>query len=178
MNHHHIKVVDVIVIWLLLIVVAGVGIYLVENDVSFTGSFLRSFNLIEDPLSTKGFIVADVRAEGRNIIFREKCKEIVTSTTADRAYALHLLYQGKVFVRPTTYDLIRDMMEEFGAEVKVLKIFRLREGMYVADVVVEHNNRLIKFDARPSDAIALAFKDKKPIYVEEQAFLDDGTNIC
>ena len=176
MSHH--KIVDVIVIWLLVIMVLGVGVYLVKNDMSFTGSFARTFDLVEDPLSTEGFEVANVRAEGKHIKYTAGCKELSTSTTAERAYALHLLYQDRVMVRPTTYDLVRDMISEFGAEVKVLKIFKLREGIYAADLILQQGDKIIKFDTRPSDALAVAVKEKKPIYVESRLLEEDGINIC
>ncbi|MDP4012480.1 MAG: DUF151 domain-containing protein [Candidatus Nanoarchaeia archaeon] len=178
MSHHHIKALDIIVIWLLVIIVLGVGAYLVKNDLSFVGSFARSFDLTEDPFSTDGYVAAMVMVEGKIIKFRYQCKELETSTTAERAYSLHLLYQDRVLVRPTVYNLMYDITDHFEIKTKMIKIFRLREGIYGSDLIVEKDNKILRLDSRPSDALTLAFKAGIPVYVEKAAFDEDGKNYC
>src|SRR3989344_5965447 len=109
MNHD--KLFDFVVVALLVLVLVGVGGYLFKSNADFTGSFLRTFDLSEDPLSTEGFVPITVKLVGK-------------------------------------------------------------------DLIVEQGNKLLKIDTRPSDALAVAFKNGIPAYAEAKAFEEDGKQVC
>lgn len=175
MNHD--KVFDFVVIALLVLVVIGVGGYLFKTNADLTGSFLRTFDLAEDPLSTEGFVPVTVKLVGKDLSFIYNCKEVSAAITAERAYGLHLIVQKRTLVRPTTYDLLNDLIESFEIKPKLVKIYR-HDDIYVADLIVEKDNKMFKIDTRPSDALAIAFKLQTPAYAEAKAFEEDGKKIC
>jgi bifunctional DNase/RNase len=69
--------------------------------------------------------------------------------------------------RPLTHDLLRNMVERLGGEVTQVLIDDMWSGTFYAKVFVRHQREDIMFDARPSDAIALAVRTGAPVFVAE-----------
>ncbi len=81
--------------------------------------------------------------------------------------------------RPLTHDLFTTVISEFNITIKEIVIERLEEGIYFSSILFEQNGQSHKLDSRTSDAIALAMKNKAPIFVmqnimDEAAFIDDN----
>jgi bifunctional DNase/RNase len=72
--------------------------------------------------------------------------------------------------RPLTHDLIVSIVEQLESELDSVVISDLREGTYFAELRMRRNGELVKIDARPSDAIAVAVTcdPPLPIYVNEE----------
>jgi bifunctional DNase/RNase len=69
--------------------------------------------------------------------------------------------------RPMTHDLLRDFIEKLGGGMQRVVISDIKEGTFYAIIEVEKDKKVIKVDARPSDAIALAVRAHIPIFVSE-----------
>lgn len=73
--------------------------------------------------------------------------------------------------RPMTHDLLRNFILETGHTVRKIVISDLRDNTFYAVIELENGaGEPLIFDARPSDAIALALRTDCPIYVEEKVF--------
>ncbi|MBM3877958.1 MAG: bifunctional nuclease family protein [Verrucomicrobia bacterium] len=76
--------------------------------------------------------------------------------------------------RPMTHDLLVSFMKGFGVTVERVVITDLRESTFHAKLVLLQQNELgrkiVEIDARPSDSIALAAAQKRPIYVARDLF--------
>ncbi|MGL6197287.1 MAG: bifunctional nuclease family protein [Thermoguttaceae bacterium] len=74
--------------------------------------------------------------------------------------------------RPLTHDLIYSAIEALGGKLKDVFISHLEENTYFASLRVERGNELIEIDARPSDAIAVAFSvsPPAPIFIDDDVF--------
>lgn len=71
--------------------------------------------------------------------------------------------------RPMTHDLIRNILVGTNHYVRRVVINELRDNTFYAAIeVMDAEGRASFFDARPSDAIALALRSDCPIFVEEQ----------
>lgn len=81
------------------------------------------------------------------------------------ANAIALKIEGVEPPRPMTHDLLRLMLEQLGAQVEKIVISDLKESTFFAVIHVQHGDRSIGIDARPSDAIALALRAEAPIFV-------------
>ena len=95
--------------------------------------------------------------------------------TTDQARAIQLALSGEPFERPLTHDLLVEMVTEFGGAVDGVRIDDLADGTFYAKIDAEryengHPERFV-FDARPSDAVALAVRVDCPIAVGD-AVLD------
>jgi len=92
--------------------------------------------------------------------------------TADQARAIELARSDEPFDRPLTHDLLVEMLTEFGGAVDGVRIDDLADGTFYAKVDIERYDRgepqKFVFDARPSDAIALAVRVDCPITVSDE----------
>lgn len=70
--------------------------------------------------------------------------------------------------RPMTHDLLRNLINQFGAEVSRIVVTELRDNTYYAVIELEYDGRSILLDSRPSDAIALALRADCPIFVRDE----------
>lgn len=81
--------------------------------------------------------------------------------------------------RPLTHDLMISMIDMLGARLVRVAITDLNEGTFYAHIVLDRGGVEVELDARPSDALALAARDKScPILVSKavmalHAFTDD-----
>lgn len=85
--------------------------------------------------------------------------------------------------RPRTHDLINRMFQGFGITVERVIITEMKQATYYARIVLQQHNeiarKLVELDARPSDCIALAVAQKKPLLVSAALFeqAEDMTEV-
>jgi bifunctional DNase/RNase len=95
---------------------------------------------------------------------------IGTNEAAAIAYAL----ENVPVPRPMTHDLLRDILEELGAEPRRIVVTELREHTFYAEIELVLGKATHRVSSRPSDAIALAARTGTPIYAEEQVLAVAG----
>ena len=93
---------------------------------------------------------------------------------AVEATAIAYAQQGMVPERPLTHDLMKDMLEALGADLRSVTITDLRDGVYYADLRFASG---VEVSARPSDAIALAIRTGTTIFAEEAVLAEAGVAI-
>ncbi|MDR1672677.1 MAG: bifunctional nuclease family protein [Bacteroidales bacterium] len=69
--------------------------------------------------------------------------------------------------RPLTHDLFFTFAAEYNILLEEVFIFRLEEGIFYSKLVCSNGIKKTEFDARTSDAIALALRFQCPIYTTE-----------
>ncbi len=107
------------------------------------------------------------------ILFLKKDKEstkIPILIGSNEAQALSLAYEDIRLPRPTTHDLIINIINELDSEIKQVIITRYQNGTFFASIILKKNNQTFEIDARPSDAISIALKKIIPIYVTDEIF--------
>ena len=76
--------------------------------------------------------------------------------------------------RPLTHDLIQSIFKGFNISVERVVITDLKNSTYFARLILQQNNevarKIVEIDARPSDCLAIASAQKKPIYVTQALF--------
>ena len=92
--------------------------------------------------------------------------------TSDQAQAIQLALSGEPFERPLTHDLLVEMVTEFGGAIDGVRIDDLADGTFYAKIDAERyedgESRKFVFDARPSDAVALAVRVDCQIRVSDE----------
>jgi hypothetical protein len=83
------------------------------------------------------------------------------------AQAIALALEGMRLPRPYTHDLALEAIHRLDAKVKRVVITEMREGTYFAVLVLERQGAEVVLDSRPSDAIALALRERAPILATE-----------
>ncbi len=84
------------------------------------------------------------------------------------ADAITIELQGVEVQRPLTHDLLKSVIHKLDAEVINVVITELRNDTFYAQINLRVNGRRVEVDSRPSDAIALAVRERVPIYVAEE----------
>ncbi|VFQ99175.1 unnamed protein product [Cuscuta campestris] len=83
--------------------------------------------------------------------------------------------------RPTIYQVVKEMIEKMGYEVKLARVTKRVNDAYFAQLYLTkqygHENESISFDLRPSDAINIAVKCKVPIQVNKYLAYSDGIKV-
>lgn len=70
--------------------------------------------------------------------------------------------------RPLTHDIYLTILRRTGAVFEKIQISDMRENTFYAKIHVRINEEVVVFDARPSDAVALALHEKCPILVNKK----------
>ena len=85
--------------------------------------------------------------------------------------------------RPLTHDLINRIFQGFGISVERVVITDLKNSTYFARLILQQQNevarKIVELDARPSDCLAIAAAQKKPIFVTSALFeqVDDMSEV-
>ncbi len=87
-----------------------------------------------------------------------------------QALNIQLALEGQLSPRPMTHDLMSQVMNELGAVVEKVVIEELAQSTFYASLYIEREmgkgeKDIKRFDARPSDCIALAVRVNAPILV-------------
>ena len=90
------------------------------------------------------------------------------------AQAIALTMQNIETPRPMTHDLMKNLLDEVGAQVERITVTELREGTFFAEIVLSAQGEVRTVSSRPSDAIALAIRIGSPIYAEEEVLEEAG----
>ncbi len=83
------------------------------------------------------------------------------------AMAISMPLKGMSMPRPMTHDLFLDAITNLGAEIVHVEISEIKDSTYYAILVMKHNDKELRLDSRPSDAIAMAIRARVPIMVNK-----------
>lgn len=126
-------------------------------------------DVVEHPLGSAPIVVLKEK-EGERVC----CIQIgimEASTIADEM-------EGIMTPRPMPHDLLIEVLEQFHGELDGVYIEREQASTYFASMHVRNGSgRSIVVDARPSDAITIALKNNRPIFMKDilfQAAKSDG----
>ena len=90
------------------------------------------------------------------------------------AGAISAAHSGQKPVRPLSYDLACEFLNEINAHIERVEITSLRDGIYYAVIHLQSpDGETTPIDSRPSDAIALALRTDAPIFASEDV-LEEG----
>jgi bifunctional DNase/RNase len=90
------------------------------------------------------------------------------------AQAIALTMQNIETPRPMTHDLMKNLLDEVGAQVERITVTELREGTFFAEIILSSQGEVRTVSSRPSDAIALAIRIGSPIYADEDVLEEAG----
>lgn len=122
-------------------------------------------------VTVKG-ITIDVQSNSPMVILEDKkgnkMMPIWIGLNEARAIATEL--EGITLPRPMTHDLMKNVISGLNASLERVIVNDLKNSTFYALVVIRFKRKSYQFDARPSDAIALALRFSVPIYVEKSVF--------
>ncbi|HEY3233611.1 MAG TPA: bifunctional nuclease family protein [Polyangiaceae bacterium] len=80
-------------------------------------------------------------------------------------------------VRPLTHDLLDSMVTRLGGQIHSVRVERLDHGVFYGIVVLKTRGTLVEFDARSSDAVALAVGNGVPIFMAQSVLDQAGMGL-
>ena len=89
---------------------------------------------------------------------------------AAEAAAIALALQGVVTPRPMTHDLLKTILDQVGVTFDKVVVNELKGSTYYAHIHLTAAGKPLEVDSRPSDAIALALRFHRPIFVARELF--------
>jgi bifunctional DNase/RNase len=97
---------------------------------------------------------------------------------ANEAQAIALALGEEPPPRPMTHDLLKSMLDSLDAIVTRVDIIDIKDGTFYAKVHMSRGDlEEHEFDARPSDAIALAVRYDAPIFATRAVFEDAAIKV-
>ncbi|BDI23685.1 bifunctional nuclease family protein [Herbiconiux sp. L3-i23] len=90
------------------------------------------------------------------------------------ATSILIAIEGAVPPRPLSHDLIRSLVDAFGAQIDRVEVTRIEDGTFYAEITVQTPIGRRVLDARPSDAIAVASRTGASLFVADAVFDDAG----
>jgi uncharacterized protein len=94
---------------------------------------------------------------------------------AAEARSIAMQLQGINPPRPLTHDLVKEILDGAGVELQKVVITDLKASTYYARIFLLTRGREWQVDSRPSDAIALAVRFHRPIFVAPALLQGDGS---
>ena len=117
-------------------------------------------DVLEHPLGNASMLLLQERSGSRVCLI--DIGPVEASTIADQL-------EGIVTPRPMAHDLVVELMTHSGSDLSGTYIERESASTYYASLQVEQKGgQVLKIDARPSDAITIALKKGRPIFINDQ----------
>jgi bifunctional DNase/RNase len=123
------------------------------------------------PIQIRGILPAN---SGCALFVGNDDKVFVINVEPQMGAVIGMFLRDQPKERPLTHDLIQHIFKGFGISVERVIITELKNSTYFARLVLQQTNevarKIVEIDARPSDCLALAAAQKKPIFVTQALF--------
>lgn len=123
------------------------------------------------PISIRGILPAN---SGCAIFVGNDDKVFVIQVEHNMGAIIGMFLRDTPKERPLTHDLIANILNGFSIAVERVIITELKNSTYFARLILQQQNELgrkiVEIDARPSDCLAIASAQKRPIYVSAALF--------
>jgi bifunctional DNase/RNase len=135
-------------------------------------------------LSTAGFTEVNLSIQIKDdygvVLLGNDCYVISAEVEKSQAVSIQNGIDQKVGPRPNTHDLFNDLLKNLDIKVLMVKITKIDDNAYHSQFILRQGNTILNFDARPSDAIAIAARTDYiiPIYVNDTLLKTVGQKIC
>jgi bifunctional DNase/RNase len=126
-----------------------------------------------------GYVAADlIKVSGNTIYIGSNCTAIVADTSQERAQSIEDGINGVINQRPNTHDTLVAIMKSFNITLDSVTIDRFDGTNYYSNLILRSNNKELKLDTRPSDAIAIAVRTNSTVWINRTMLQEVGKNIC
>jgi bifunctional DNase/RNase len=132
------------------------------------------------PIEIRGILPAN---SGCAIFVGNSQKVFVIQVEHNMGVVIGMFLKDTPKERPLTHDLVNNIFKGFNITIERVIITELKNSTYFARLVLQQDNelgrKLVEIDARPSDCLALATAQKRPIYVSSALFeqVDDMSEV-
>ncbi len=139
---------------------------------------VQPLNISNNPLSIEGFTQANITLSNKAVIVSANCTAIGLVVHEFQLYSIKQGLEKSIDIRPTIHDTIRGILDNFNISVMLVKITDAKDDLYFSNIYLKKDNNILSIDAKPSDAIAIAVREKAPVYVNNSVLEEFGENVC
>jgi bifunctional DNase/RNase len=122
----------------------------------------------EEAVSVQAIEVVPVQT-GTAVFLVTPLKTIVIQVDPAVGEALQASLAGRLSERPLSHDLMLHLLLGLDAGVSHVAIMAVKDGVFFARILVAQDGpvarKIAEVDARPSDALVLAVKAKRPVFI-------------
>jgi len=129
-------------------------------------------------LSTEGFSRVSIDVSENKIYLFSGCRRLTMVTNEFQTESIRKGLEGVLDFRPTSHDMVKNIMDTFGMKPIMVKVTDLNENTYFARLFLVQGSRVLNLDSRPSDAIAIAVRTEMPVYVNQTLMKKHGEKVC
>jgi len=123
------------------------------------------------PIEIRGILPAN---SGCAIFVGNDEKVFVIQVEHNMGAVINMFMRDTPKERPLTHDLMNNIFKGFNITVERAVITELKNSTYFARLILKQQNelgtKLVEIDARPSDCLAIATAQKRPIFVTSSLF--------
>jgi bifunctional DNase/RNase len=123
------------------------------------------------PVEIRGILPANT---GCAIFVGNSSKVFVIQVEHNMGTVIGMFLRESPKPRPLTHDLVNHIFKGLNVTIERVIITELKDSTYYARLILKQENELgckiVEIDARPSDCLALATAQKRPIYVSSTLF--------
>ncbi len=123
------------------------------------------------PVEIRGILPAN---SGCAIFVGNEKKVFVIQVENTMGHIIGMFLRDAPKERPLTHDLMNSVFKGFNITVERAIITELKNSTYFARLILQQQNelgrKLVEIDARPSDCLALACAQKRPLFVATPLF--------
>ncbi len=84
------------------------------------------------------------------------------------AQSIAIELKGMSVPRPLTHDLFVELVNHTSFTLEYVHVYREADGVYYSHLLFTDGNNSFELDARTSDAIAIALRSQRPIFVKRE----------
>jgi hypothetical protein len=123
------------------------------------------------PVDIRGILPANT---GCAIFVGNSSKVFVIQVEHNMGAVISMFLSKAPKERPLTHDLVNNIFKGLNVTIERVIITELKNSTYYARLILKQENELgckvIEIDARPSDCLALATAQRRPIFVTSSLF--------
>jgi uncharacterized protein len=121
------------------------------------------------PVQIRGILPANA---GCAVFLGNEEKVFIITVDPNMGQIIAMYLREQRSERPLTHELVQNIFKGFGISVERVVVTELRNSTYFARLTLQQQNelgrKLVELDARPSDCLALATAQRKPIFVTRE----------
>ena len=134
---------------------------------------------IEPPFDTSQYVEADlIDVADQTVYIGYNCTAIVADTSQERAESIALGLEGWIDQRPNTHDIFSQTLKTFNITLNSVTVDSYNGQFYYSSMIFYTPTKMLKLDAKPTDAIAVALRTKTPIYINKTLLAERGQTVC
>ncbi len=129
------------------------------------------------PLTIKGLSYSERQTGAYALILAEEngARKLPIVIGGFEAQAIAIALEKMVSPpRPLTHDLFKEFANVFHIGLEEIIIYKIKDGVFYANLHCHRDGKDEIIDARPSDAVALAIRFQCPIYTTEEVLQSAG----